>query len=221
MGGAAFIVYGKRITPEKKDSFLKKILGKKEDSEKVSESVVRELQSSLVEYIETSIKVKSISTIAVINYIKEIRNISCYIRKTENREYFQMGYSGCAGMTEVSAEVAVHWAEKWFTYKKDKIEEIIKNEGFLISSECESHEAYFVPAGEAGYALSVLNIDSKKAYAPGNIFLTDIFEVDNYVYEIMPEEKYVEMMKEINLKYRDAVINKKCLCDICISETDY
>lgn len=63
------------------------------------------------------------------------------------------GYSGCAGMAEVSARVAAHWTDVWYRAHRERItREYLAPFGFRPAPDPAPPTWAFVPAGEHGYA---------------------------------------------------------------------
>lgn len=76
--------------------------------------------------------------------------------KDPSEFYAQIGFSGCAGVAEVSARVVGHWTAAWYTLDHARIEEQhLKPAGLLPAPHdphaAPEHDYRFMPAGDLGY----------------------------------------------------------------------
>jgi hypothetical protein len=67
--------------------------------------------------------------------------------------YVQVGFSGCAGLAQTSADVASHWAQKWFDDERERIDALLRPRGFFAErAEAINESSLFLPIGAGGYA---------------------------------------------------------------------
>lgn len=217
MGGAAYIIYGEYKAEDEKNGIINLFFRKKSKKEQTEDMICNELKINFIEFLEDI--VKSNSSQVIKNYIREKGIIKCKIEKKE-KDYISIYFSGCAGMTQVSANVASHWADYWYTNKKEIIGEILKKYNFKISGVTEnvSDKNIFVPAEDAGYAELIIEEGQEKEYLDSFIFETAIFETDEAYLETSDEKEFLKLNRELNQKYGKILKNRKCLCEVCEKE---
>jgi hypothetical protein len=148
----------------------------------------------------------------VLQYL-EIDGIpSLYVRGarepgSEIRWYVQLGFSGCAGMAEVSAAVACHWAAAWIREELPSVQrEILAPFGF----EPDPAQGFedlnrFLPVAALGYLRYVLPAER----AAGD----ELFEVDHAVVE--GEDDAEARIAERSGSYERVMADGRCRCQLC------
>jgi hypothetical protein len=124
-------------------------------------------------------------------------------------EWFtQVGFSGCAGMAEVSALVACHWAAAWAQEEMPVLErEIFGPFGFTPTPDQSFGLAdeRFLPVAELGY-LRYVPADEREA---GGL----VFEVDHAVVEAI--ENAEERLADASARHGSLMADSRCRCQLC------
>lgn len=233
MGGNAFLIHGSlpadavaRHTP--RPSLLGRLFG---TARSHSEGGVREvpagdlgkrLRTSFHQYLQNRIGEPWVATRMILAYLD--MGHDTYVRANQPSEgqspgwYVQLMFSGCSGMGEVSAELAVHWASIWFA---DQRVEVIRDHlvpfGFEANSETDEwvKNLRFLPLGEFGYA-KILPASENAVTAPDFHRL----EVDYALAETLSEAELAQFLADLESQYADEVNNGKCRCQLCSPEFD-
>lgn len=121
--------------------------------------------------------------------------------------YTQIGFSGCSGMAEVSAAVAVHWAEAWVRRELPGLErEILGPFGFTPTPGQQFDGGdRFLPVEELGYLRWLPEADRN---ADGLVF-----EADHAVVEAI--ENTPERLQELSARHETLMADRRCLCQLC------
>jgi len=234
MGGTAYLVYG-NIDPvllekrEIKPTFLQKIFGKKnfiqpkemkvDDNRTIIDINQPEL-NNLVDlfqgFIKKTLPKYNSATQQFIEYL-DIKIMSIFIRgerfKDKTEWYIQFGFSGCAGMAEVSAELGSHWVNKWIAIEKNNLLNIFAKNGFqMFDNQNSNDESYFIPFEKYGYA-KIQNTEIMDEEYEGSKY----FEFDQSCLEGLDENDYSKM-KNLDKNYKKYYDSKKCCCQICNPE---
>jgi hypothetical protein len=146
--------------------------------------------------------------------------ITLYVRGDAETErptewYLQLAFSGCAGMAEVSAEVAAHWAAEWYRSElADLGAEFLAPFGFEPNGRVEPDGgAVFVPLGTAGYARAgSVSLDSAEP-------TDETIEVDASSLDALSEAERTAMLSQVGDRLR-AVRPRRCLCQLCAPDLD-
>jgi hypothetical protein len=144
MGGSALLIYGnvkeeclrQRVKPR---TIWDRLFGRKsvvvtpewqamgKDSHSIDLPVgnLSGIGTEFRDYIIKRFRKPWAATKTVIEYLK-IGSIDVYLRgeRSENDPdalYIQLSFSGCGGMAQTSADLAVHWAVRWYREKKQNL----------------------------------------------------------------------------------------------------
>jgi len=167
MGGTAILIYGD-IDPrrlEQPRGFFSRLLGRPEVRRELPEGLVdlpskdlKVLADDFAAFLEARLPNPSTSSQAVLDYL-DIAKASVYLRGEKDVEggrtwYVQLSFGSCAGMAEISAEVAAHWAMLWYASERQRINsELLQPAGFIAATfELIAEPAAFLPVGSGGYA---------------------------------------------------------------------
>ena len=152
------------------------------------------------------------ATRQILEYL-ELDNIpSLYVRgggdpDSEVRWYVQLGFSGCAGMAEVSAAVACHWAAAWIRQEMTPVQrEVLTPFGFEadLGQTIEDPDR-FLPVATLGYLRYVL--PQERALGDG------LFEIDHAVVE--SDEDAEARLAERSSGYDRLLADGRCRCQLC------
>ncbi len=148
----------------------------------------------------------------VLEYL-EIKGIpSLYLRggREAGREvdwYTQLSFSGCAGMAEVSALVAAHWAAKWAQQELPALDrEVFAPFGFIPApGQTLGWGDRFLPVAPLGYL----------RYVPADERDDDglVFEVDYAVEEAI--EDAAERVADASARHAGLMADGPCRCQLC------
>lgn len=152
------------------------------------------------------------ATRQILDYL-ELDNIpSLYVRggrdpESEIRWYVQLGFSGCAGMAEVSAAVACHWAAAWIRQEMVPVQrEVLTPFGFEADpGQTIADRERFLPVARLGYLRYVL--PEERALGDG------LFEIDHAVVEA--EEDAEARLAEGSSGYDRLMEDGQCRCQLC------
>jgi acyl carrier protein len=134
------------------------------------------------------------ATASVLEYFA-LDVITVYLRGDQEGEappewYVQLTFSGCAGMADVSSELATHWAERWYEADSERIANtLLRPHGFEPSGRTlgVGSGTLFVPIGAGGYATfspTPREVDDDAERAESRYF-----EVDESVLETLDESE--------------------------------
>lgn len=131
-------------------------------------------------------------------------------------------FSGCAGVAEVSALLAVHWAEIWYQRDRSRIEGALHEAGLTPSGMPESwwnepRRALFLPAGCLGYA-ECTPADENEGSESGNQSFH--FELDEAAAEAYAE-KALAVVQVFEEQFAGVVGDGRCRCQLCMPDFDF
>lgn len=167
MGGTAILIHGD-IHPrrlEQPRGFISRLLGRPETRKELPEGFVdlpskdlRILADDFAAFLKARLPKPTASTQVVLDYLDTAKP-NVYLRGDQDAQetrtwYVQLGFSGCAGMAEASAQVAAHWAMLWYAGERPRIDsQLLSPAGFTAASvELIAEPAAFLPVGSGGYA---------------------------------------------------------------------
>jgi hypothetical protein len=241
MGGTAFLIWGKvadlRLEPTPIErTFLDRVLGRQRfqkpqvtqgpDGARIIEAPpdrFRVLDGQFRDFLGKRMAEPWASSKVILDYLRDDVT-TLYLRgeqrpdRSDPQWYIQLTFSGCAGLTETSAEVAAHWAAIWFREERDYlVERILSPSGFMVDddkTEIETHSA-FVPVDKLGYGL----------YVGGSGFEPDpewpgsrLFELDAGVTEMDPADDDLSALRELDRLYGPLMSDGRCRCQLCAPE---
>ncbi|MGH7515891.1 MAG: hypothetical protein ACREOC_00260 [Gemmatimonadales bacterium] len=151
----------------------------------------------------------------VLEYL-ELKNIpSLYLRGErepgqEPEWYTQLGFSGCAGMAEVSALVACHWAAAWVQDELPAVgRDIFTPFGFAPTpGQTFAESDLFLPVAELGYL----------RYVPADEREEDglVFEVDYALQEAVEDAD--QRVADASARHAGLMTDGRCRCQLCAPE---
>ncbi len=133
----------------------------------------------------------------------------------ERRIFFQVGFSGCAGLAEVTAQVCAHW---YGFYWQDPLSEPLRADlatcGFVPGPAMarDTPERFFPLHGGHGYAQWIDGSDWNPAYRPHKDQHTWL-EVDAALDEQLPD--VAARLAETYLAAVEAGVEQQCRCPFC------
>ena len=157
------------------------------------------------------------STKNVLDYLA-LDVVTTYLRGDRSSEgesswSCQLAFSACAGMADVSAEVATHWAEIWYRKSADQLaSKYFLPFGFTPHAvDAAGGDRRFVPLGGLGYALTR---DDETAADPES---TDsrYFELDHSGRETLGDVDLTREWRELDEALSDVRAAGACLCQFC------
>jgi hypothetical protein len=121
--------------------------------------------------------------------------------------YTQLGFSGCAGMAEVSAVVAAHWAGAWLRQELPAIErEVLAPFGFTPRpGQTFDQGDRFLPFEELGYLRWLPETDRDE----GGI----VFEVDYAIVD--GDEDTPARVADASARHAGLMADGRCRCQLC------
>jgi hypothetical protein len=153
------------------------------------------------------------ATRQVLDYLELGRIPSLYCRGDRDpgddlRWYIQLGFSGCAGMAEVSATVAYHWAIAWIRQELPVVQrEIFDPFGFQADA-VQPFEDFdrFLPVAALGYLRYLV---PEEREADGGAFEVDYAVVDGAV------ENAETLLAEAGGRHAGLLADGPCRCQLC------
>jgi hypothetical protein len=127
--------------------------------------------------------------------------------------YLQLTFSGCAGMAQVTSDVAAHWAEIWYQAEKSKIQERLTMFGFHPKEHpCDEGPApLFVPMPEGGYA--EYSGESQEMFFHEREYSFH-FSFDSAIEEVEPDQG-LALLQRLETSYAPLMADGKCRCQLC------
>jgi hypothetical protein len=166
MGGSAILIHGdidaRRLV--RPPGFLARLLGRPGVPQALGAEFIelpgedlKVLAGAFADYLRARMPVPTPSTRPVFDYLRDVGtkvDLRGEKRGSGYDWYVQLYFSGCAGMAEISAEVAAHWAMRWYADEGGRIEaDILGPRGFTAATvELAADPAVFLPVGSGGYA---------------------------------------------------------------------
>jgi len=244
MGGTGFFIYGhlkeENFVPGPiKRSFFQRLFGK--DKSKSIEILdlgggkqimapdsreLKPLKKDFINFIKEEIKGPWEATGAVLSYLK-LDVMSVDVRGEKDSEkpgtdwYVQVHFSGCSGMSEISAALANHWVEIWVNKHFDRLKrEYLEPYGFYPQKEKsfapgEEENLLFFPLTQFGYAL--YHGQTSDIPQADDFEGPKHFELDGSIDEIFADEP--ESLKAID-SFASMMKDGKCRCQFCMPDFD-
>lgn len=242
MGGSAFLIYGTvsdallqpRPAPR---SLVSRLLGKSTAAApewtqigpnrrlmNLPTAGFEKLGDEFRAYLERHFERPWAATASIIAYL-DTGVVDLHLRGDQERDaaaswYVQLNFSGCAGMAEISSQVATHWAEQWYRDDSARLASaLLRPHGFEPNGRTSGadEDVVFVPIGRAGYAAYVANPsedsgDDESGLRP--------FELDASVTETLDEHEEDELMRRLESELLPLIPKGKCCCQWCSPEFD-
>ncbi len=149
--------------------------------------------------------------------------ITPYLRGDRNGKeepdwYFQLTFSACAGMADVSAEVGSHWAEIWYRTSADELAaNYFLPFGFTPDRlDATGPPKRFVPLDALGYALMRDDAETADSEPNGSRY----FEIDYSARETLGDVDLTDEWKELDEALSGDRAAGKCLCQLCAPAQD-
>lgn len=127
--------------------------------------------------------------------------------------YLQLTFSGCAGMAQVSSDVAAHWAEIWFKAERTTIEERLERFGFRPEENPpdEGPDLLFFPLPESGYA--EYSSEQQEMFIKEQEYGFH-FSFDSAIEEAEPDQG-LALLQRLETDYASLMTDGKCRCQLC------
>ncbi|MGJ8660826.1 MAG: hypothetical protein ACSHXL_02185 [Bacteroidota bacterium] len=225
MGGYAYIIKGtvceaSWVAPTRKNSLIARLLGSSKSDKirrtSMGDSVLvripahglsQRFHDAFLHYLDHVVPSPTQATFSIIEYLK-IAKTEVYLRGEEKNglcEYYaQITFSGCAGMGEVSAEVAAHWAALWIQdCLEDFIKPTLKDYGFEVNEVYQEVD---------DFKFIEVEVDDHKYY--GSIGFDGGIELDGALYEGLNED-YDLFNKRLAEEYSSNIESAVCECQLC------
>ena len=244
MGGSALLIYGSvsddLLQPQPAPrSLVDRLLGRARTAAPVwspigASSVIdlpaeplKGLASLFTEYV-ASVAGRSnppwTATASVLEYLR-LDVVNVYVRGERSGDspaewYVQLGMSGCAGMAEVSSELAAHWADRWYRENQtDLLTRFLTPYGFEPDGriECVPAQArFFVPFGAAGYAL----FNPAPGPADDDYRESRFFEMDAAALETLGDGERAAVLRTLDELMPPTLPSDSCCCQLCAPDFD-
>jgi len=167
-------------------------------------------------YLARELPTPHTASVQIVEYLEMSRIPSLYLRAEREPDeeaawYTQLGFSGCAGMAEVSALVGAHWAARWMQAELPILErDILLPFGFtpIPGQQVDAGEV-FLPVAELGY-LRVVPPEERDDSGP--------FEMDHAVRESLEDAD--DRLAAGQDRYAALMADGRCRCQLCQPEVD-
>jgi len=235
MGGSAWLIYGtpsaELLTPRAAPrSISDRLLGRHPVAGptetpigrdhvmlEISAGALRPLADHFRAFVKGAFDRPWPSTKNVLDYLA-MDVVTTYLRGErtgagESSWYFQLMFSACAGMADVSAEVGTHWAETWYRKSADELaSKYFLPFGFTPQSADSTGPAKrFVPLGGLGYVL----MRDHEAAADSEANESRYFEIDYSARETFGDVDLAREWRELDEALSDVRAAGACLCQFC------
>lgn len=241
MGGAALLIYGSvpevRLTAEPVPrSLIDRLLGRASAPAPAWFDVSRErrmitlpsgafakMGPAFTDYVANKFPKPWKATSAILEYLRlDITNV--YVRgesagKNPPEWYLQLTFSGCAGMAEVSAELAVHWAQRWYAEREaELLAKYFKPYNFTPNGRIEGAPSptIFVPLGAAGYA----RFEPTPRPVDEEYIESRYLEIDASAMETLGDGERETIMRTLDEKLPPMLEGGGCRCQLCSPDFD-
>ena len=242
MGGSALLIYG-RVAEEllkerpRPRSLADRLLGRrpvaKPEWMQVGKSqrmidlpadAFAPIGKAFREHVATRFQPRWTATESVIGYL-DLGITEVYLRGDREGDgepewYVQVSFSGCAGMAEVSSELAAHWADRWFRSEGDRItENLLRPHGFEPNGRTQAIGSGepFVPMGVAGYA--IYHAEPREA-DPDLPMESRYFDIDFSAVDTLSEDERGDVMQKLDAELPPLLPRGPCCCQWCAPELD-
>jgi hypothetical protein len=181
------------------------------------------LASAFSDYIVNRASPPWTATASVLEYLR-LDVISIYVRGEDPGNnspewYLQFTLSGCAGMAEVSAELMVHWADRWYRENQSDLQlRYLTPYGFTPDGRIEraSPAALFVPFGVAGYAQF-----NPVPRPPDDEYVESrYFDIDAAAMETLDESERAATLRAVDEQLPPILPTGLCCCQLCAPHFD-
>jgi hypothetical protein len=181
------------------------------------------LASAFGDYVVNRASPPWAATASVLEYLR-LDVVSTYLRGEDPGDnspewYLQFTLSGCGGMAEVSAELMVHWADRWYRENQSDLQSrYLTPYGFKPDGriECASSTALFVPFGIAGYA-----IFNPEPRPPDNEYTESrYFEIDVAAMDTLTESERSTVLRKLDEDIPPILPADSCCCQLCAPQFD-
>jgi hypothetical protein len=178
------------------------------------------LEEQFVAFLRSELQHPWLASQSILEYL-ESGTTTIYLRGEREGAaaptwYVQVTFSGCAGLTQTSADVAAHWAELWFRRRRDQISaELLRPRGFADSGiELVVEEQTYLPIGELGYAGFSREGSSAGAGVPPTHFA-----FDGAINETS-EESAQRLEEALEARFFELMQDGLCRCQLCMPGFD-
>jgi len=235
MGGNAYMIFGsldQRHLEQKpiKKTFLDMLLGRqryvKPKESKMGNTAMFEvpakeldpLKKEFFTFLQKAMPNPWEATTGVLEYLR-LDIMTIYLRGDRTADskdinwYLQLTFSGCAGMAQVSSDIAAHWAEIWYKAEKSKIQERLRQFGFYPEEPpCDEAPAFtFFPLPESGYA--EYSSEQQEMYFNDREYCFH-FSFDSAIEETEPDQG-LSILQRLETGYTSLMADGKCRCQLC------
>lgn len=173
------------------------------------------------------------ATASVLEYL-QLGVMSVYVRGEAAGEnapewYVQITFSGCAGMAEVSSELAAHWAERWYRAEQANVVSThLRPYGFEPNGRIEPDRSaeVFAPIGTAGYAVYNATPREEEEEEDGEgetdeeDFESRYFDIDASALEMLSKSERLRALKELDEGLPRFLPAGSCCCQWCAPAFD-
>jgi hypothetical protein len=240
MGGTAFLIPGKlaehhwQPTPEKR-SFLDRVTGRRGFTKpRVTElgpgtrlielppGPLVGLEADFRGFLARRLVEPWEASQLVLDYLDD-GVVTVFLRgeqspeRTEPHYYVQVTFSGCAGMAEVCAEVAWHWAALWYQDGYERLaDRFFEPFGFVPSyPEAQGLLANpFLPLGRLGYGMYVGGLPG----TPDEEAPSRLFELDAWMMESLDATEDLSIIRQLDTRFGPLMADARCRCQLCLPE---
>ncbi|MFH1112873.1 MAG: hypothetical protein V1792_03040 [Pseudomonadota bacterium] len=243
MGGNAFLIWGKlaeaSLRPEPVErTLMDRIMGRQRFHKPevmdlgrgrriidLPADKYRILAEDFTQFLKNRMPKPWPATKAFMDYLR-IGVLSVHVRGEQRPEvsspeyYIQIGFSGCAGLAEVSSELGTHWAEIYYRESHERLkDEYLNHFGFVPDDVrmAETQQRQFLPLGRLGYALFV---GGQQSNPDPEWEGSRLFELDGSVSDTFYERGELSALRELDVRFGPLMLDGKCRCQLCMPELD-
>jgi hypothetical protein len=236
LGGAALLIYGsvsddRLHPPAAPRSLVDRLLGRTPAASPAWSSfghdrrmidlpagALAQMGTEFTDYVANHFSQPWKATSAILEYLR-LDITSVYVRGEATGSnlpewYVQVTFSGCAGMSQVSSELAVHWAQRWYAeHQGDLTTKYLEPSGFKPNgrTEAAAPAPVFVPLGAAGYA----RFDPVPRPVDEEIVESRFFEIDAAATETLDDAEKAKVMQMLDEKLPPMLPSGSCCCQLC------
>lgn len=178
------------------------------------ERMERQLLESMRDFIVQAVGAPHSETASVLDYLRESCGAFIQGEGTAGSAliewYVQISFSGCAGMSEVSAELALHWSDLWLRRSIDSVSAgVLVPSGFTPrgAPASDTFRTTFLPVSNFGYAACVMESDSFSRRVE--------FSFDRAFFDPVAEDDDPSV-EQFASKYGELMLDRGCRCQLCM-----
>jgi hypothetical protein len=177
------------------------------------------LAPRFVDYVEARLHPPWAATSTVLEYLR-LGVFTVHVRGAASGDkppewYVQLTFSACAGMADVSSELAAHWAQLWYRAEQgDLTSRFLKPYGFEPDERIEPDRSdlIFVPLGVWGYGL--FNATPEPVDDDDDVH-SRYFDIDASALETLDDGERERVLRRLDVEAPPLLPAQSCCCQMC------